>query len=131
MKEPRSTDLDSPEYRRAMFLLNGVAVTQYLLSHTRSRMNGAVKAQMHRQMTCNYVATLRGGYPDSVQGFDPLAYAAIHDGTARELTSHLDREIGLNPDCHVSEEMVESFFVRFHQIALRAIRDLEGSGHVA
>lgn len=83
-------------------------------------MNGAAKADCHRRMSSAYGAVLQRVDPDRAQGFEPKAYAAVHDTTARELTNHLDR-IGMSPDAFVSAEMVERFFIEFHRIALTAI----------
>ena len=116
---PMASPADTAEYRCAMWLLNGMHAAQYLLSHTRSRMNGAVKAEQHRAMCVNYVATLKGVEPDAVYR-EPWLYDAIHDTTADELTNHLGKAIGFNPDAHVSGEMIEKFFSAFHRIAVRA-----------
>ncbi|TPM39626.1 hypothetical protein [Mesorhizobium sp. B2-3-4] len=115
-------------FENAMRQLTRVDVAQYLLSNTRARSNGALKATAHASLTVSYVAVVRGVDPDRVRRRCEADYQVVHDSTAEHLTSKLDRVIGFDLDGYVDDDVAERFFKAFHSIALAALAPAPAQG---
>lgn len=96
-------------------------IYRYLIANTAGRLDGWEKAQRHREM-CQFYVAVHTGIPEP-ENVDTTSqsYAKVHTAT-QALTDYLDEVIGFplsgTPNY---DSLVDSFFVRFHQLALEAL----------
>lgn len=96
-------------------------IGRYLMNNAEGRLDGAEKAERHRDLVLFYLAVIYGGDPDHAGRDNPQAYELLHEAT-QELTGHLDEVIGFPihgmPDY---DDLEPKFFERFHEIAITAL----------
>ena len=105
--------------RHLLWLLMEHSIVRYLLSNTHGRLNGHEKAEQHIQLSAIFLAYKKICSIDKARTDDD--WIKIHNAT-RELTDHLDREIGFpiyeRPDDY--DELARKFFDRFIELAEKA-----------
>jgi len=123
-----AAELTAEEMKRALrnacWLGVRFAIARYLMANLRSRLNGAEKAERHRELCSFYTAVLTGEDQDRAAAFQPEVYGAVHRRTQGVLTDRLDESIGFDPDGgsdHVAN--MRAFFEIFHETAFGVAAD--------
>jgi len=108
-------------FKRACKIQTQHAVFRYLIANTQGRLDGAEKAQRHKELCDFYVAIWKGCDPDLAMRYHRDEWDAIHTAT-QEMTNHLDK-IGMPTDhSHPKyEDIADRFFDGFHDIAMKLI----------
>lgn len=74
----------------ALWLLMGHDIFRYLIVNTSGRLDGALKAHHHLQLSKTLTGVVIGKEPDLFGHRDDILAMRVHDAT-QEVTSHLDR----------------------------------------
>jgi len=105
--------------RHLLWMLMEFSIARYLLANTHGRLDGFEKAERHIDLAAIFIASKRFCSIDKAKSDEKLML--IHDAS-RELTDHLDTEIGFpiheRPDDY--DELSRKFFDRFLELAEKA-----------
>lgn len=123
-----TSDLSAQQVKRALrnacWLGVNFTVVRYLLVNLHARLDGAEKAERHRELCNFYTAVLTGEDPERAQAFQPEVHDAIHRRTQAALTDRLDETIGFDPKGggdHAAQ--TRAFFEIFHATAFGVAAD--------